>query len=162
MADLDRRFCDDVTPLLRYLERQTSDRASAEELAQATFVRALRHELRTSERAWLFTNLLRDNVRRHLRQRRHHEQIQHNELERACSKTRSSESQPSGCLATEKGRAHADRNCRTGGERDHNFIERAQIRNHFTMDSVGCRFHRSRSRGLQEIAERYDLRIGEE
>ncbi|MEP6781392.1 MAG: sigma-70 family RNA polymerase sigma factor [Gemmatimonadaceae bacterium] len=98
MADLDRLFRDYFTPLLRYLERQTGDRDSAEELVQETFVRAMRHELRTNERAWLFTtatNLLRDYTRRELRQRRHHEQIQHSELERERDLIRSAmETQP--------------------------------------------------------------------
>lgn len=65
-------------PLVRYLTRRLGDRDWAEEVAQETFVRALRQtsggrELQ-NERAWLFavaTNLVRDEARRDARQRRH-------------------------------------------------------------------------------------------
>jgi len=50
------------------------DRDWAEEVAQETFVRALRQSSITNERAWLFavaTNLVRDEARKDARQRRH-------------------------------------------------------------------------------------------
>lgn len=73
-AELDRLFRDYHPQLVRFLTRQLGDRDRAEELAQETFLRALRQERLTNERAWLFTvanNLVRDDVRRDMR-RRHH------------------------------------------------------------------------------------------
>jgi RNA polymerase sigma-70 factor (ECF subfamily) len=58
------------TPLVRFLTRRLGDRDAAEEIAQETFVRALRQETITSERSWLFavaSNLVRDEARRDLR-----------------------------------------------------------------------------------------------
>lgn len=61
------------TPLVRFLTRRLGDRDWAEEIAQETFVRALRQETITSERSWLFavaSNLVRDDARRDARQRK--------------------------------------------------------------------------------------------
>jgi len=61
------------TPLVRFLTRRLGDRDSAEEIAQETFVRALRQETITSERSWLFavaSNLVRDETRRDARERK--------------------------------------------------------------------------------------------
>lgn len=72
MDDLERLFRDYHAPLVRYLTRRTGDRDLAEELAQETFVRAMRHAPVTNERAWLFavaTNLVRDTARRDARER---------------------------------------------------------------------------------------------
>jgi len=58
------------TPLVRFLTRRLGDRDAAEEIAQETFVRALRQETITSERSWLFavaSNLVRDEARRDIR-----------------------------------------------------------------------------------------------
>ena len=74
MNDLDRLFRTYHAPLVRYLTRRLGDRDLAEELAQETFVRAMRHGPVASERSWLFavaTNLVRDEARRDSRQRRH-------------------------------------------------------------------------------------------
>src|ERR1019366_3127087 len=60
--------------LVRYLTRRLGDRDGAEEVAQETFVRALRQESIVNERSWVFTvanNLVRDDARRACRQRRH-------------------------------------------------------------------------------------------
>lgn len=60
-------------PLVRFLTRRLGDRDSAEEIAQETFVRALRQETITSERSWLFavaSNLVRDEARRDARERK--------------------------------------------------------------------------------------------
>jgi RNA polymerase sigma-70 factor (ECF subfamily) len=60
--------------LVRYLTRRLGDRDWAEEVAQETFVRALRQETIVNERAWVFAvahNLVRDGVRRDARNRRH-------------------------------------------------------------------------------------------
>jgi len=67
------------TPLVRFLTRRLGDRDSAEEIAQETFVRALRQETITSERSWLFavaSNLVRDEARRDARERKRLELIQ--------------------------------------------------------------------------------------
>ena len=60
--------------LVRYLTRRLGDRDWAEEVAQETFIRALRQETIVNERAWLFavaTNLVRDEARKDARRRRH-------------------------------------------------------------------------------------------
>lgn len=73
MDNLERLFREYHDPLVRYLARRVGDRDLAEELAQETFVRAMRHGPVARERAWLFavaTNLVRDEVRRDARERR--------------------------------------------------------------------------------------------
>src|SRR4051812_7607543 len=63
-------------PLVRFLTRRLGDRDWAEELAQETFVRALKQDEIASERSWLFavaSNLVRDEARREARQRKRHE-----------------------------------------------------------------------------------------
>lgn len=60
-------------PLVRFLSRQTGDRDAAEEIAQETFVRALKQDTIGSERSWIFAvamNLVRDQARKDARQRR--------------------------------------------------------------------------------------------
>jgi RNA polymerase sigma-70 factor (ECF subfamily) len=74
MEDIDRLFRLYHAPLVRYLTRRLGDRDWAEEVAQETFLRALRQEQLVSERSWLFavaTNLVRDDARKQARQRRH-------------------------------------------------------------------------------------------
>lgn len=74
MRDVERLFHAHHAALVRYLTRRLGDRDWAEELAQETFLRALRHEDVSNERAWLFavaTNLARDEVRRQIRRRSH-------------------------------------------------------------------------------------------
>ena len=74
MNDIDRLFREYHDPLVRYLTRRLGDRDWAEEVAQETFVRALRQEHLQNERAWLFavaTNLVRDEARKDARRRRH-------------------------------------------------------------------------------------------
>lgn len=59
--------------LVRYLTRRLGDRDWAEEVAQETFVRALRQDRIVNERAWVFAvahNLVRDGARRDARNRR--------------------------------------------------------------------------------------------
>ena len=87
-AELERLFREYHPQLVRFLTRQLGDRDRAEELAQDTFVRALRQERLTNERAWLFTvasNLVRDEVRRDTRQRRHLTLLQAEERAREAS-----------------------------------------------------------------------------
>ena len=74
MSDAERLVRTYNTALVRYLTRRLGDRDWAEEVAQETFVRALRQETITNERAWLFavaTNLVRDEARKDSRRRRH-------------------------------------------------------------------------------------------
>ncbi len=63
-------------PLVRFLTRRLGDRDEAEEIAQETFVRALKQETIASERSWLFavaSNLVRDEARRAARERKRHD-----------------------------------------------------------------------------------------
>lgn len=74
MDDAERLFRSYNEMLVRYLTRRLGDRDWAEEVAQETFIRALRQEHLVNERAWLFAvanNLVRDEARRDARQRRH-------------------------------------------------------------------------------------------
>jgi RNA polymerase sigma-70 factor (ECF subfamily) len=73
-ADVERLFRQYHAQLVRYLVRRLGDRDWAEEVAQETFVRALRQDAIEHERAWLFTvanNLVRDEARKDARRRRH-------------------------------------------------------------------------------------------
>jgi RNA polymerase sigma-70 factor (ECF subfamily) len=59
-------------PLVRFLARRLGDTDWAEEIAQETFVRAMRQETIASERSWLFavaSNLVRDETRKDARHR---------------------------------------------------------------------------------------------
>jgi RNA polymerase sigma-70 factor, ECF subfamily len=70
----ERLFITYHATLVRYLTRRLGDRDWAEEVAQETFVRALRQEQIVNERAWVFAvahNLVRDGARRDARNRRH-------------------------------------------------------------------------------------------
>lgn len=73
-AELERLFRTYHVGLVRYLTRRLGDRDWAEEIAQETFLRALRQDQLSSERSWLFavaTNLVRDEARKQERRRRH-------------------------------------------------------------------------------------------
>ncbi|MEO6446662.1 MAG: sigma-70 family RNA polymerase sigma factor [Gemmatimonadaceae bacterium] len=72
--ELERLFKLYHAPLVRYLTRRLGDRDWADEVAQETFLRALRQDALTNERSWLFavaTNLVRDDARKDQRRRRH-------------------------------------------------------------------------------------------
>ena len=72
--ELSRLFREYHAPLVRYLTRRLGDRDWAEEVAQETFVRAMRQDALTNERSWLFavaTNLVRDEARKDARRRKH-------------------------------------------------------------------------------------------
>jgi RNA polymerase sigma-70 factor (ECF subfamily) len=74
VTDVDRLFRTYNAALVRYLTRRLGDRDWAEEVAQETFVRALRQSRIENERAWLFavaTNLVRDEARKDLTRRKH-------------------------------------------------------------------------------------------
>lgn len=84
VSDVDRLFRTYHATLVRYLTRRLGDRDWADDVAQATFVRALRQESIGNERAWLFTvanNLVRDDARKDARQRRHLALLQEAERE---------------------------------------------------------------------------------
>ena len=73
-VEVERLFRTYHDTLVRYLTRRLGDRDWAEEVAQETFIRALRQERIVNERAWLFavaTNLVRDDARKDARRRRH-------------------------------------------------------------------------------------------
>src|SRR5690348_9880763 len=73
LNDVDRLFREYHQPLVRYLTRRLGDRDWAEEVAQETFLRAVRQGSIVSERSWLFavaTNLVRDEARKDARRRR--------------------------------------------------------------------------------------------
>lgn len=73
MNDVDRLFREYHQPLVRYLTRRLGDRDWAEEVAQETFLRAVKQDRIVSERSWLFavaTNLVRDEARKDIRRRR--------------------------------------------------------------------------------------------
>ncbi|MFP5354246.1 MAG: sigma-70 family RNA polymerase sigma factor [Gemmatimonadota bacterium] len=83
--ELERLFKLYHVPLVRYLTRRLGDRDWAEEVAQETFLRALRQDVLTSERSWLFavaTNLVRDEARKDERRRRHLQLLAAEERER--------------------------------------------------------------------------------
>ncbi len=83
--ELERLFKLYHGPLVRYLTRRLGDRDWAEEVAQETFLRALRQDALTSERSWLFavaTNLVRDEARKDERRRRHLQLLAAEERER--------------------------------------------------------------------------------
>jgi RNA polymerase sigma-70 factor, ECF subfamily len=74
VPDVERLFTTYHQPLVRYLTRRLGDRDWAEEVAQETFLRAMRQEVIVSERSWLFavaTNLVRDEARKDARRRKH-------------------------------------------------------------------------------------------
>jgi RNA polymerase sigma-70 factor (ECF subfamily) len=74
MSDTERLFATYHATLVRYLTRRLGDRDWAEDVAQETFLRALRQETIVNERSWLFavaTNLVRDEARKDVRRRRH-------------------------------------------------------------------------------------------
>lgn len=74
MSDTERLFATYHPALVRYLTRRLGDRDWAEDIAQETFVRALRQEQIVNERSWLFavaSNLVRDEARKDIRRREH-------------------------------------------------------------------------------------------
>jgi RNA polymerase sigma-70 factor, ECF subfamily len=114
MHDADRLFREYHGPLVRYLTRRLGDRDWAEEVAQETFLRALRQRDLSNERAWLFTvatNLVRDAARRESRRRRHLE------LLRAEESGRMVES-PASAMERAEERAQARRALEQLAERD--------------------------------------------
>ncbi len=86
MDQAERLFRTYHETLVRYLTRRLGDRDWAEEVAQETFVRALRQETIVNERSWVFAvahNLVRDGARRDARHRRHLELLASEQREAA-------------------------------------------------------------------------------
>jgi len=88
MDQAERLFRTYHETLVRYLTRRLGDRDWAEEVAQETFVRALRQEEETivNERSWVFAvahNLVRDGARKDARNRRHLELLASEQREAA-------------------------------------------------------------------------------
>lgn len=103
MDDAERLFRDYHAMLVRYLTRRLGDRDWAEEVAQETFVRALRQKDIVNARAWLFAvanNLVRDDARRSARQRRH--------LEVMAAEARAVEEEPAPTLTVDRAHEIAD------------------------------------------------------
>lgn len=113
--DVERLFRTYNVTLVRYLTRRLGDRDWAEEVAQETFVRALRQrEPLSNERAWLFTvanNLVRDEARKDARRRRHLEILREQEADEV------QEPEPT-TLEREQERAMARRALEALAERD--------------------------------------------
>jgi RNA polymerase sigma-70 factor (ECF subfamily) len=87
-ADVEALFREHHGALVRYLTRRLGDRDWAEEVAQETFLRALRTPPATSARSWLFavaTNLVRDEGRKQDVRRRHLQLLAAEEREREIS-----------------------------------------------------------------------------
>ncbi len=122
MADgeeVERLFRTYHAGLVRYLTRRLGDRDRAEEVAQETFVRALKQERIESERSWLYavaTNLVRDEARRDERRRRH--------LEVLAGEERARELEPPGPTTMERAEeaAMARRALDELAERDRNAL----------------------------------------
>ena len=139
MTDVERLFRTYHDHLVRYLTRRLGDRDWAEEVAQETFVRALRQGELQNERAWLFavaTNLVRDEARKDLRRRRHLE------LMREEARAESVVEPPITDLEREQERALARRAIDALGEKD---------REALLMREEGLDYH--------EIAEALELSV---
>jgi RNA polymerase sigma-70 factor (ECF subfamily) len=139
MDDTERLFRTYHAPLVRYLTRRLGDRDWAEEVAQETFLRALRQSNLTNERAWIFavaTNLIRDEARKDARRRAH--------LSLLAAESRDAyEPAPDVALERAQAQAAARRALDVLPERD---------RNALLMREEGLDYH--------EIAEALDLAVG--
>lgn len=157
MDTAERLFVTYHATLVRYLTRRLGDRDWAEDVAQETFVRALRQESIVNERAWVFAvahNLVRDGARRDARNRRH--------LELLAAESREHEA-PAGEQTLERADAmgFARRALEALGERDRqalllkeeglNYDEIADVLG-LEKASVGTTLSRARRR----LAERYE------
>ena len=157
-------------PLVRYLTRRLGDRDWAEEIAQETFVRALRQKDLQNERAWLFavaTNLIRDEARKDSRRRRH--------LELLAAEARAEEAEaPVDELERAEERALARKAIEALGERDREALlmkeeglnyEEIAMALELSVASVGTTLSRARRRLVEayeqlQAAERRMPRAG--
>ena len=158
MDQADRLFREYHAPLVRYLTRRLGDRDWAEEVAQETFLRALRQRDLSNERAWLFTvatNLVRDAARQESRRRRHLELLRAEEAGRMVES-------PATAMERAEDRAQARRALEQLAERDRealllreeglNYEEIAEALG-LSVGSVGTTLARARRR-LVEMFER--------
>jgi len=137
--DVERLFRTYNTALVRYLTRRLGDRDWAEEVAQETFLRALRQDTLASERSWLFavaSNLVRDEARRAARERKRHD------LLRVREEAESTVEPEPTSMEREEDRALARQAIEMLGERD---------RDALLMREEGL--------GYEEIAEALDLSL---
>ena len=161
MDDTGRLFREYHAPLVRYLTRRLGDRDWAEEVAQETFLRALRQRDLANERAWLFTvatNLVRDAARQESRRRRHLELLRAEEAGRMVEP-------PDSAMVRAEERAQARRALERLPERDReallmreeglNYEEIAEALG-LSVGSVGTTLSRARRR----LVEMYELKDG--
>ena len=164
MDQAERLFRTYHATLVRYLTRRLGDRDWAEEVAQETFVRALRQETIVNERAWVFAvahNLVRDGARKDARNRRH--------LELLASESREEqdpEAEEEQTLERARSAAIARRALDALGERDRqalllkeeglDYIEIADVLK-IEKSSVGTTLSRARRR----LAESYEALVAE-
>jgi RNA polymerase sigma-70 factor (ECF subfamily) len=142
-------------PLVRFLTRRVGDRDWAEEIAQETFVRAMKQETITSERSWLFavaTNLVRDEARRDARHRRRLE------LMREEAKAEAVEEPPPSSMEREEDRAMARAAIEQLAERDREALlmreeglsyEEIATALELSVGSVGTTLSRARRRLME-------------
>jgi RNA polymerase sigma-70 factor (ECF subfamily) len=157
-SDVERLFRTHHPGLVRYLTRRLGDRDWAEEVAQETFVRALRQERIVSERSWLFavaTNLVRDEARKDERRRRHLQLLaaEARELEQEAPETTALERAQDAAMARRalEQLAERDRNAllmREEGLDYHEIAEALEL----SVGSVGTTLARARRR----LAEAYE------
>lgn len=143
-------------PLVRYLTRRLGDRDWAEEVAQETFLRALRQGELTNERSWLFavaTNLVRDQARKDERRRRRLQLLAAEERERVSEPTDSIERAQDAAFARRAvdSLAERDRLALLMREEGLDYGEIAEALN-LSVGSVGTTLARARRR-LTEIYE---------
>lgn len=166
MDQAERLFRTYHATLVRYLTRRLGDRDWAEEVAQETFVRALRQDTIVNERAWVFAvahNLVRDGARRDARNRRH--------LELLASESRDEQVEDAGVemeqtLERAQQAAMARRALEALGERDRqalllkeeglDYTEIADVLK-IEKSSVGTTLSRARRR----LAESYEALVDE-
>lgn len=160
-AEADRLFRTYHAPLLRYLARRLGDRDRADEVAQETFVRALRHLPLAQERSWLFavaTNLVRDDARKEARRRRHLVLLRHEAEEAEVVEPPSLERAEEAALARRALEALAERDraallMREEGLDYHEIAAALEL----SFGSVGTTLARARRR----LAEAYEALVRE-
>ena len=166
MHDTDRLFREYHVPLVRYLTRRLGDRDWAEEVAQETFLRALRQRDLSNERAWLFTvatNLVRDAARQESRRRRHLELLRAEEAGRMVDS-------PATAMERAEERAEARRALEQLPERDREaLLMREEGLNYeeiaaalgLSVGSVGTTLARARRRLVERYEGSESRRVGE-
>lgn len=166
--ELDRLFRTYHQPLVRYLTRRLGDRDWAEEVAQETFLRALRQEQLTSERSWLFavaTNLVRDEARKQERQRKHLQLMADEERERIAEPVSDdAERVHERALARQaiESLEERDRNALLMREEGLSYPEIAEALG-LSVGSIGTTLSRARRRlaeSYEQLATKFDARSG--